>query len=504
MIATFLAFAATAFVAPPAEREILFFTMDQCIYCEKVKPAIRALTKQGVSIREINASVTPQWAETFKVQSFPTFIVLEGNQEVVRHAGALSAQDLSALYQTPTPGVRYAPPPDLEQPRNFNIQQTSFASTEPAPTSNSGAPIGSPPASTPNYGNESPTSVFAGGNPNNAPNEFPANNSANDNLSRLQQRLLAATVRLRVDEGNADAVGTGTIIHTHGREALVLTCGHIFREAGRQARVIVEIGSGGNLVQHEGTILDYDAEEHDIGLVVFQTDLPVVAANIALPSFNLRENLPVFSIGCSNGNDPTLEPTQVKALTTYGTQTKVKKIDTFRRPVTGRSGGGLFTEGGQLIGVCNAAVMNIEEGIYTSLQSMYWLLEKNNLSQIFLEPQHLAGASSPQTMESQLRGNSDIRPAVAATSNEAVRTAAFASDAQPSSVIAPRENPTSSNPPSSPSEIIVLVRGPDGQTRPETLVINNPSPDLLRALQEAANRNRTEVSERPTRYAVPR
>ena len=46
------------------------------------------------------------------------------------------------------------------------------------------------------------------------------------------ERARAATVRLRVHDPDGYGTGTGTIIDTRDGEALVLTCGHLFRETG--------------------------------------------------------------------------------------------------------------------------------------------------------------------------------------------------------------------------------------------------------------------------------
>ena len=56
-----------------------------------------------------------------------------------------------------------------------------------------------------------------------------------------QQQALEATVRLRVVDATGVSHGTGTIIDVHGDEALVLTCGHIFRESQGRGEIFVEL-----------------------------------------------------------------------------------------------------------------------------------------------------------------------------------------------------------------------------------------------------------------------
>ena len=49
--------------------------------------------------------------------------------------------------------------------------------------------------------------------------------------SDFHASLLAATVRLRVEDAQGRSFGTGTIIDARSGEALVITCGHLFRES---------------------------------------------------------------------------------------------------------------------------------------------------------------------------------------------------------------------------------------------------------------------------------
>src|SRR6185369_6092068 len=62
--------------------------------------------------------------------------------------------------------------------------------------------------------------------------------SAPDHLSA---RLLAATVRIKIDDGGSQSVGSGTIIDSRSGEALVLTCGHIFRDSGGKRPITVDL-----------------------------------------------------------------------------------------------------------------------------------------------------------------------------------------------------------------------------------------------------------------------
>ena len=52
---------------------------------------------------------------------------------------------------------------------------------------------------------------------------------------------MAATARLRVEDGEGVSWGTGTVIDSRQGEALILTCGHIFRDSDGKGRVEVDL-----------------------------------------------------------------------------------------------------------------------------------------------------------------------------------------------------------------------------------------------------------------------
>ena len=54
-------------------------------------------------------------------------------------------------------------------------------------------------------------------------------------------RLVAASVRLRVEDPDGHSCGSGTIIDARGGEALILTCGHIFRDSQGKGRIEVDL-----------------------------------------------------------------------------------------------------------------------------------------------------------------------------------------------------------------------------------------------------------------------
>ena len=51
-----------------------------------------------------------------------------------------------------------------------------------------------------------------------------------------ESRAMAATVKLQVEDPEGISYATGTVIHTHKNESLVMTCGHVFRDSEGNGR----------------------------------------------------------------------------------------------------------------------------------------------------------------------------------------------------------------------------------------------------------------------------
>ena len=86
-------------------------------------------------------------------------------------------------------------------------------------------------------------------------------------------KLINASVRLKVDDEKGHSYGTGTIIDARQGEALIITCGHLFRESKGQGPLTVEMfeatptgaRSAGQTV---GQVISYDLAR-DIALELF-------------------------------------------------------------------------------------------------------------------------------------------------------------------------------------------------------------------------------------------
>jgi hypothetical protein len=201
---------------------------------------------------------------------------------------------------------------------------------------------------------------------------------------------MQATVRLRVEDGNGNSIGTGTIIDSHGDEALVMTCAHVFRESKGEGNISVDLFVPGARGPVAGKVIDFDLEK-DVALFAIRPGVKVTPVPVAKSGYQARQGDRVFSIGCDRGADPTVRESQVTNLNKY---VGPANIEVAGQPVIGRSGGGLFSDDGHLIGVCNLADPKDDEGIYAATSLLHGNLAKNNLAWIYNQ-------SAPQVASTQ-------------------------------------------------------------------------------------------------------
>ena len=191
--------------------------------------------------------------------------------------------------------------------------------------------------------------------------------------------LIAASVRIRVQDPQGQSCGTGTIIDSRQGWALILTCGHIFRDSQGKGRIEVDLFGPNAPGQTEAELVSYDIQR-DIGLLRIQTPGPVAVARVAPPTRRIDIGEPVINVGCNNGNAPTARRTQISSKNKY---LGPPNLQAGGLPVEGRSGGGLFSADGQVIGVCNCADPKDNEGLYAAGDVIRAELDRAGLSFVY-------------------------------------------------------------------------------------------------------------------------
>lgn len=473
----------TLLFAPISDTQLLVFSSAHCAPCQQMVPIVERMQRDGYPITKIDAWQDQQTANRFGVTGVPCFILVSDGQVVDRIDGRTSIDSLVQMYRKA--GYQLdASPSQLQYAQQGSPQQAYPPQTNQAQSGDSGRPDQMYVSAQANSNLESqyaPGSTRNSSESSIAPRNDPT--AAVTNLTPAMERALRATVRLRVEDQSGVGVGSGTIIHQQGGEALVLTCGHLFRDSNGNCRINVEYGFPGRTETVEGQLLDFEADIHDTALVVIRPAGRVDSVQVALPTYRPMRGDQIFSIGCDRGADPTVRASKIKALTDYS---RVQKYDIFGRPIDGRSGGGLFTAGGQLIGICNAAAVEVDEGIFAGMQSIHQQFATVGLGQHFEDVQRLDDHVDPSQMIANNQGATQGASAAVANPNQR------GSEPSPNfavpdtrSIDATPVGRTVSQPGN--VEMIVILRDKADPSQTESIVVNNPSPEMIRLVQGHSN-----------------
>jgi len=460
-----------------AEVLLLDFWSPSCGPCMQMKPTIGNFKNAGYPIREVDTTREADMARRFNVHKIPCFVMLVDGQEVDRQVGFTGAERLQQMYARAHEII-------AQQARVRGQSPDALASvqavSQPAPA-----------ATRPSQ----PVSETSGQQtyPLNAAVDVP---TASQPVSDSDAKLLAATVRLRAEDGKGRAFGTGTIIDAREGQALVITCGHLFRESEGKGPISVEVfevGHGGLRSAGEvpAQVISYDLDR-DVALVGIWPRGSVAVAPVAPKGTAIDRGDRAASVGCSHGEDPTVMPTHITWLDRYQGP---PNIEATGAPVEGRSGGGLFNDQGQLIGVCFAADYEGNEGLYAALKSIHDELDEKGLSEIYTKNQPQTGRSlaseAPATMAPIVRGQEPLAPVapIPGREFESPREQTIAVDPATSSDAAPQglneieqaaweEIMTRA----SKAEVICIIRPKEPGGQSEVITLDDVSPEFVRAL----------------------
>ncbi len=348
-------------VSSAGDMTLIDFRADWCGPCRQMDPVVEQLKAAGYPVRQVNIDQDPALASQYRVASIPCFVLVADGHEIDRVVGATGGGMLIGMFRK----AGYDP-----------ASRTSATANKPG-RSDSGRELPAELSQTPVAGARShATSTsyeaetgLAGTSTRVASSRAPASHAS----------WLASCVRLKVTDPKGNSIGSGTVIDARQGEALILTCGHIFRDSDGKGEIFVDL-FGDESPQHvAGRLVGCDLER-DVALVNIKTKAQIVAAHVAPPNYAVHEGDHVTGIGCSNGTDPTVEEGRVNSLDRFRGP---PNIEVSGQPVQGRSGGGLFNSQGQVIGVCNAADPTDNEGMFAAQDSIYKELDRAGLSFVY-------------------------------------------------------------------------------------------------------------------------
>jgi hypothetical protein len=194
--------------------------------------------------------------------------------------------------------------------------------------------------------------------------------------------LLRVSVKVSVSGGS----GSGTICHYDPSTgwAHVISCGHLWSgnrdynpSSKSSAKVTVWYQDGKRLESPK----TYDAEAlfwsnsrgHDVSLLRFRPDWDAKYAPIA-PSFSHERGFVLNSMGCDGGREVARYEVRIDSYSHPDIRTSLNS------PRPGRSGGGLLTDDGTLVGICwgtSDVSSGDGTGFFTPLGSIRTVFERN-------------------------------------------------------------------------------------------------------------------------------
>ena len=344
---------------------LYFVTQQNCPPCRQMDPVIEGLVGQGYPVKTVHLESNGAWAQWANIHRTPTVVMLDGNDRIVkRFSGVIGSDVLQGWFANV--GVRPAVQKSSRLPENLARHFDEPITSQQAET-------------------DGITSRDL-----NKGTSIPQNS--------YEKLALGSTVKIGLNVASQSYVdfASGTSIYSNGETSLVLTCGHLFRDSNGAGQISVIVSTeNGTIGEFAGTLLEWDATNRDVALVsVHHPGVKFPVNPIAPRSTREFESENLFTVGCDLSNRSTLGETYVGVRETGPTirQTKILrrskydgiyKFDISGSPVQGRSGGGLFTKNGKLIGVCNARICDADEGIYTGLDSVYWVIEKAGFGHLF-------------------------------------------------------------------------------------------------------------------------
>ncbi|MCE5269130.1 MAG: trypsin-like peptidase domain-containing protein [Planctomycetaceae bacterium] len=452
---------------------LLDFYADWCGPCKAMSPTVDALVAKGYPVQRVNIDQDRPLAAKYGIRSIPCFVMLVNGREVDRVNDTTTFSRLERMCKLGVPPATAPPSPVMRAqdgpsaatpavlPAGFQANQT--IPIPPTPENASGAPAAD--------------SMGTTGNPYGVP-PSPAANAA---PGVTDAAIIAASVRLRVEDPTGRSCGSGTIIDSRGGEALVLTCGHIFRDSQGKGKIEVDL-FGTNQQAVPGKLVSYDLTR-DVGLVSIRPTAPVAIARLAPDGYRVSPGQPVVSVGCNNGADPTARRSQVTRLNRFQGP---PNIEVAGQPVEGRSGGGLFSADGYVIGVCNAADPSDREGLFVAADAIRAQLDQEQLSFVYKSP---SGNTAKPSDALSPAGTTPVMPAVGLAASGG---AADMPPVQPTSGIAPSSSLASHEQAAMDeirrslregAEVVVVVR-PRGKSdaQSEVIILDHVSPEFLKRL----------------------
>jgi len=79
-------------------KQVIYFSAKWCTACQATTPILESIKKSGTAqVMMIDVDYDVSLTEQFNIRSVPTTVILENNNEVKRHVGSISLENLKQL-----------------------------------------------------------------------------------------------------------------------------------------------------------------------------------------------------------------------------------------------------------------------------------------------------------------------------------------------------------------------------------------------------------------------
>ncbi|MEI6659609.1 MAG: trypsin-like peptidase domain-containing protein [Planctomycetota bacterium] len=376
-----------AAAAQSGEVLLLDFAAAWCGPCKQMVPIVAEVASAGWVVRHVDVDRETDLVRRFGVTGVPCYVLLVKGHEVGRINGATTRGELENLLAKAAAPLGGTNP--VAAPAAAPEQQPIAGVPVPVTTADAHLATDSPPSSPARTAATEPTMprsfvpvpVAALAEPAAAASQAMPVAAGMESGSRaaLEQQLLAATARLRVEDSSGVSWATGTVIDCRQGEALILTCGHVFRDSQGKGRIEVDLFGPQGPRGIAGQVISWDLKR-DLALVSIFTEATIDPVRVGGTDRATPVGAAVVTVGCNGGKDPTIHHSRITAVDKY---LGPSNLQVAGQPVQGRSGGGLFAIDGTLIGVCNAADPADNEGLFAALPSIHDQLDETGLSFVY-------------------------------------------------------------------------------------------------------------------------
>ena len=353
---------------------LLDFSATWCGPCRQMRPEIARLKEQGLRIKEIDIDQSPALVARYQITGVPAFLFVDAQGRVLeRTEGAQSGANILALSRKAAAKL---------------ARQDSRFETDRAKGSRGDDDL-------------EPKGIDS--------DDEPADRkTAREEHSTQNPEPWKTVVRIKVAApGGMMEFGSGTIVSSTDDEAIILTCAHIFHVDGaaKQPRperfpyqIMIDLFDGRLAGPRKNTVhpvetlpgkaLDYDFT-HDVGLIRIKTRRRLPCSPVVSVAWQPKPGMNLIAVGCPEGQDATAWSTKIlhtrmgNPNATASGRASYEGLLCTNAPRQGRSGGGLYTQEGLIVGVCDFADYRNNHGIYASADSIRRILDRNNLAFVY-------------------------------------------------------------------------------------------------------------------------